>query len=305
MKITHLIYSVFCFSYKILPFKKQFCFLLKSTGISLPKKVYRELAFNGSFKTSIYGVNFKLNNYAFSHHIPENDIFWLNDKAWEPVTMKLWIGLAKNATVVFDIGANSGIFSIVAAAVNRDIQIYSFEPIARTFNCFQQNIQLNGFTNIVAEQMALSDKNGEVKIFDMGDDLPLNATLSDTFHKDEPNRISYNVKTQRLDTFIRSHNILHIDIMKIDVETYEYYVLNGMGEYLKDFCPTIIIEIFAEEQWTKVYPILKDIYTVFYIDEDNLKLREVTSYNDIRLYNFLLLSESNVSLVKNTFPELF
>lgn len=288
-----------------MPFKKQFCFLLKSTGIALPKKVYRELAFNGSFKTSIYGVNFKLNNYAFSHHIPENDIFWLNDKAWEPVTMKLWIGLAKNATIVFDIGANSGIFSIVAAAVNQNIQIYSFEPIARTFNCFQQNIQLNGFTNIVAEQMALSDKNGEVKIYDMGDDLPLNATLSDSFHEDEPNRVSYKVKTIRLDSYINRRNIQQVDVMKIDVETYEYYVLNGMGDYLKTFCPTIIIEIFGEAQWIKVYPMLKDMFVVFYIDEDNLKLRQVDSYDNIRLYNFLLLSENKLAQLRIDFPDFF
>ncbi len=312
MPVTNLIYQTLKFGFKILPFKKQFCLVLKNSGIKLPKRIYRELAFDGSFNTSIYGINFKLKNYKFTHHIIENDIFWLQEKAWEPTTIKLWIYLVRKSNTIFDVGANTGIFSIVAAAANKNSKIYSFEPIPRTFSWFQKNISANNFTTITAEQMALSDKDGYADIFDMGDDLPLNASLSSTYHQDEPKRVAIKVKTARLDTYIKNHQLQNIDAMKMDVETFEYYVLLGMGEFLKSFSVPMILEIFGQAQWDRVYPILKDVYAIFYIDEDTSKLREVDSYANIRLYNFLLLpktteSSSVISLaqLKTDLPDLF
>lgn len=47
----------------------------------------------------------------------------------------------KPGAIIFDIGANIGIFSLFALqSCNNDAEIYSFEPIPATFSCLQKNL---------------------------------------------------------------------------------------------------------------------------------------------------------------------
>ena len=64
--------------------------------------------------------------------------------------------------IVFDVGANIGVFTLCAA--KQGAHIYAYEPIPSTFELLQHNIHLHGFDNIAhPRNIGLSDRS-EAKI---------------------------------------------------------------------------------------------------------------------------------------------
>ena len=62
----------------------------------------------------------------------ENEIFWSGlTNGWEKISTRLWIELSKNSKVIFDIGANTGIYSLVSKSINPTSQVFAFEPVKR------------------------------------------------------------------------------------------------------------------------------------------------------------------------------
>ena len=77
----------------------------------------------------------------------------------EPVTIQ-WISEFKPDEVLFDIGANVGMYTIWAAKT-RNVRVFSFEPEAQNFALLNRNIVMNGLGNRVkAYCLALSDQPG-------------------------------------------------------------------------------------------------------------------------------------------------
>ena len=66
--------------------------------------------------------------------------------------------------IVFDVGANIGVFTLYAA--KQRAHIYAFEPIPPTFELLQHNIHLHGFDNVAhARNIGLSDREEEKLMF--------------------------------------------------------------------------------------------------------------------------------------------
>ena len=64
----------------------------------------------------------------------------------------------KSGDVFYDIGAASGVYSLYAA-LDPDIEVFSFEPNALSFSLLMENIKTNRLGNIRAYCLALSDSN--------------------------------------------------------------------------------------------------------------------------------------------------
>ena len=66
---------------------------------------------------------------------------------------------------LFDVGANIGLFTLIAAAVvGRKGRVVSFEPTATTFERLVDNVRLNRFSNVSCVNVALSDSSGYVSL---------------------------------------------------------------------------------------------------------------------------------------------
>jgi hypothetical protein len=77
------------------------------------------------------------------------------------------------------------------------------------------------------------------------------------------------IPTRTLKHFIEVHKMPPIGLMKIDVETHEPEVLEGMGEYLAQFKPAMLIEVWNEAVGIKVEEHLKGLgYLYFDIDDE-------------------------------------
>lgn len=161
----------------------------------------------------------------------------------------IFMVLSARAKYFFDVGSNIGFYTAVANAVNPDIKIWAFEPADGPNHYLQKNAQLNAWKHTTISKVALSDKNGEVTFFEgkrpkyryLKYHLSGIGALENTHNN--PDMISYKVKTETLDHFVDQNSIPGIDIMKMDTEATEHYILSQGYETLKRFRPIIICEV--------------------------------------------------------------
>jgi FkbM family methyltransferase len=152
-----------------------------------------------------------------------------------------WNHITKNKVVVFDVGANVGYFSLMAAKQIADQgRVYGFEPVSFVYQRAKYNCDLNNFKNITISNIAISDKAGEITI-NVGNDE--NLGMSGINHHNYLSGKSEKVKTNTIDNFIADNKISQLDVIKIDVEGSEFFVLKGMNDALEKYKPTILIEI--------------------------------------------------------------
>lgn len=268
--------------YNIIPFKKELFSLIRP--IKLPKSIYSHLHFKDKFKVKFDNYHFLIEHHGYQI---ENELFWNGlTNGWEKISMRLWIDLCKNSSTIIDIGANTGIYSLVAKAINPSAAVYGFEPVKRVNEKFIKNCALNNF-DISCLAYAISNYNGEAVIYDTNADHIYSVTVNknmavgiETFET--------KIKTKKLSSFIEEMNIENIDLIKIDVETHEPEVLEGMEDYLNKFQPTMLIEILNDEVGKKVQDLIKGIdYIYFNIDEVN-KPNRVDTIKKSDYYNYLI-----------------
>lgn len=176
-----------------------------------------------------------------------NLVFWKGWKAYEPGTIDLFYRLAARASVVLDVGAYVGFFTMVAALANRSARIYAFEPMEAIHQRLLENMRLNGLQNVECLNTAVSDSNGQARFFFSGaalrEGLPTSSSLSEHFMAEAPELTGVDVPLVTVDSFSEERAISRIDLVKIDTETTEPNVLRGMRRVIARDRPTLICEI--------------------------------------------------------------
>lgn len=107
-----------------------------------------------------------------------------------------------------------------------------------------------------------------------------------------------NVKTERLDTYIKRKNITRVDLIKIDVEGHEPEVLEGLGWHLDEMRPAMLIEILNDENAMKIEKLLNNKgYLYFNINEKG-SFRQVRHLSKSDSYNFLITPKEIAEKIK-------
>src|ERR1700732_2474339 len=141
-----------------------------------------------------------------------------------------WMGCAekrflrsvvRDDSIVADVGANQGLYTLWLARVATGGHVYAFEPDPQLFECLEQNVRNNQLTNISAIRAAASDRSGTL------------ALTANKLNRGD-NRVTRNpdsgldeVKAVTLDETL-SHS--RLDLLKIDVQGFEIEVLQGARE---------------------------------------------------------------------------
>ena len=121
-------------------------------------------------------------------------------------------------SVVIDIGANIGAFSILAASLGEDVTVYSYEPFSENFHLLENNIALNEFSSrIVPFCFAVGDQIGEKVVLSKG------SSGVSTIYEKSGLEVIINVIT--LEEVFFANNIDHCDLLKLDCEGAEYDIL--------------------------------------------------------------------------------
>ncbi len=144
---------------------------------------------------------------------------------YDPGTVALFRDCLKEGMTVVDIGANLGYFTVIAAGkVGPSGKVFSYEPDPRNFDLLKENISANGFGNVTAFPVALSDRAGKRKLF-FGDNQCTHSFGDKIGH----GRFE-SVTTDTLDDSLKALGSPKIDVIKMDIEGAEPIALEGMTE---------------------------------------------------------------------------
>jgi FkbM family methyltransferase len=204
-------------------------------------------------------------------------LFWDNIEGFEFNSVKVFCKLVKHSKVFFDIGSNIGYYSLLASSItNKAMSVYAFEPMPDAFNLLKQNIDINGFTNIKAFQLALSNSTGEAtfylipnKKFENFPQLTGDGGLNKN-HSGKRTTINFDVKINTLDTITDENlNGAIIDLIKLDTEANEHFVLQGAKNVIRTHRPIIQCEILKNEIEVELANILIETNYIYYRATDN------------------------------------
>lgn len=160
---------------------------------------------------------------------------------------------------VIDIGANIGLYSLFAASiVGKEGKVFSFEPYSINFDILKENLEINNFSNVTLNKIAIANKEDEIKLFYNPKEYNLGMVSAFEHNYKE----SETVKSITLDSYLNNLSLTHISFIKIDIEGGEYLALLGMKDAINKYKPFIQIEI--DEDILKNTPYSKNDILLFF-----------------------------------------
>ena len=163
----------------------------------------------------------------------------------EQSIIECWESAARFANVVFDVGANAGIFSLAALAVQPSITVHAFEPTPEIAARLRKTVTLNGLKRLHVHEVAVFKQNGQATLKRFRGETGTNEGMNFITTSLEDNG-EERVETVSLDDFCRSLSIDYIDLLKIDIQGHEYSALAGAEGLIRD---GRIGTIFTELNW--------------------------------------------------------
>jgi FkbM family methyltransferase len=173
--------------------------------------------------------------------------------------------ILKSGQVVYDIGAASGFYAVIAArAVGSTGQVMAFEPMPQSVARLRHNIALNEFANVSVLELALGDRVGMAKLVPgiEEDQAGMNRVLA----ADE-SAASADVEVTTIDRLVNEGTVPAPDIIKMDIEGAEIEVLNGAEETLSQRHPVLLIE--SHGRWSELEPLLTALQYRYRVVEEN------------------------------------
>jgi FkbM family methyltransferase len=153
---------------------------------------------------------------------------------YEAHELDIFERLVEDADVLFDVGANVGVYSILGCARRPELRAFAFEPVVENQEILKRNLALNDLGGQISiEPVAISDHTGTATI-----SLQASGTHSLSAQRDGATR---EVDTLTLDEFYLRHGVSP-DIVKIDVEGHEAAALDGARALLERAAPTLFME---------------------------------------------------------------
>jgi FkbM family methyltransferase len=132
--------------------------------------------------------------------------------------------------IVFDVGANVGDWA--AALLEQaagQAEVHCFEPTPSTFVTLEE--RHGHHSRVRLNRCALSDSSGTAQLRDYGGCSGLNSLVRDAFH--DGHAELHSISTMSGDAYCSDSGIDWIDLLKIDVEGFEWEVLAGFNRMLR------------------------------------------------------------------------
>ena len=168
--------------------------------------------------------------------------YWVG--TYEVARLRALANAVSPGTVVYDVGANVGIYSLLASLrAGPSGKVYAFEPLERNLLYLRRHLTLNNVGNCVILETAVCNREGTVP-------FSVASWSSSMAHLSTVGEIW--VPSTTLDGCIYGERRLRPpDILKIDVEGAEMEVLEGASKVLTEFHPKIFLEIHGTQLHAK------------------------------------------------------
>jgi FkbM family methyltransferase len=182
---------------------------------------------------------------------------------YEGETIRMFLALVKEARTVIDVGANTGLFALLAAKTKPSCRVWAFEPVPFIFDMLRENVRLNQLDNLEAIPQAVSDFVGESTFYitrtSVG--IPTDSSSCRGF-RDQVEE--FTLPTTTLDEHMDRQAIDGLDALKIDAEAAESKVLRGALKTIQRHRPFIICEVLENVDHGYIEETLRALQYRFY-----------------------------------------
>lgn len=180
---------------------------------------------------------------SLSDHI-ESQIFWQGVQAADRGEVALLKSILRPDHVFFDVGANIGVFTLLAAKRLDRGCVHAFEPSGAHLTKLRDNLNLNRFQNVIVNAYGLSNASGQRTLFFPLNTTPLHNTgMASLFTGQLRDYTVEQVMVKRLDDYVMERAVSSVDVIKIDVEGSELDVLEGGVKTLAKYRPLVVMEV--------------------------------------------------------------
>jgi len=174
-----------------------------------------------------------------------------------------FLSLIPDNGVVLDIGANIGIMTVHLAGKLPSSAIHAIEPMPANLKALRRIVSYYKLKNVSIHDFALGNKKGEVEmVMPVVDDVKMQG-LSHVVHEsiddfNEGEKVKVAVKT--LDSIeIELSSGKPIRAIKMDVENFEYFVLEGGKSLIAKHNPIIYTELWENENRQHCFDLIKNM----------------------------------------------
>lgn len=193
---------------------------------------------------------------------------------YEEETTRVFLELARHAQTIIDIGANTGLFALLAAKSQPRCRVIAFEPVPFIFDMLARNVRLNELNNVQTIPLAVGDFVGETAFYVTNTHVgvPTDSSACRGFRNDV-NELRLSATT--LDAYLAHHPVDRLDLIKIDAEATELQVIRGAQEMLANHRPLVICEVLADVDQSELQAIFQSLnYRFYHIGPNGLEARD-------------------------------
>jgi FkbM family methyltransferase len=231
--------------------------------------------------------------YVYLHDYNAKSLyFWEILPYYELPTIKFLIKNLNSNDIFYDIGANYGFYTLLAAEFIKKGEIHAFEPNPDVFRLLNKTLKEQSFDFVKLNSFALSNFNGNAYFSNnLLKGHSGGSSLYTAYPKQKFNHL-VQVNTITLDDYIKSNKVPNI--LKVDIEGAEILLIEGARKFLMNNNNiTIIMEIWSKNFY-KVFSTLKSLgFSMYLIDNSgNLKLMEnpnllQNKLSNLEIFNFV------------------
>lgn len=167
--------------------------------------------------------------------------------------------------VIYDIGANIGITTLFFARwAGAEGVVVAFEPVPPTAKRLKENLRINRLQNVRVYELALGNTTGQAEICYATDASGIATLRRDIAqgYRSEFRLQTFTVETVPLDVLVEREQLPLPHFLKIDVEGFEYQVLQGAQRLIEHARPALFLELHGvsvEERaitWRQIHELL-------------------------------------------------
>jgi FkbM family methyltransferase len=177
----------------------------------------------------------------------QRQVYFFGTYFLEEHILGCWKEVAKGAKVVLDVGANAGIYSLTALAMQPDATVHAFEPTPEIAARLRATAELNGLDHLYVHEVAVLSRNGEATLKRFRGELGTNEGMN-FISQEAANPGAERVRTVCLDQFCEDNSIGNVDLLKLDIQGHEHSALQGAERLIRD---GRVGTIFMELNWAR------------------------------------------------------
>lgn len=171
-----------------------------------------------------------------------------------------FLDMIESPQIILDVGANIGVMTYFLSQRFQDAEVHAYEPIPHNLDTLNRIIRKYEIQNVTVHDCALGKEPGKVRMI-----MPVVSAvkmhgLSHVKHDsiteyNEGNEFEVACSTLDIDFAAQDKRISAI---KMDVENFEHFVLEGAKETIRKHQPIIYTELWENDNRTNCFRIMKE-----------------------------------------------